>query len=156
MRCVLGQTVRMVPSQIALPDLGTPGWATAAAIGGGLVLLWVVLVVGLWWVRPDDLRLREALRLLPDLLRLLRRLAVDSSVPRGARVRLWLLLAYLASPVDVVPDFLPVIGYADDAILVALVLRSVTRRAGDEALERHWPGTPEGLAAVRALAGLRD
>ena len=77
-------------------------------------------------------------------------------MPRGARVRLWLLLAYLASPVDVVPDFLPVIGYADDAILVALVLRSVTRRAGDEALERHWPGTPEGLAAVRALAGLRD
>ena len=133
-----------------------PWWPLAASVGGGLVLLWLALVVALWFARPDDLRLREALRLLPDLVRLLRRLAVDSSVPRGTRVRLWLLLAYLASPIDVVPDFLPIIGYADDAILTAVVLRSVTRRAGAEAVERHWPGTPEGLAAVRALAGLRD
>ncbi|WP_241668393.1 YkvA family protein [Pedococcus bigeumensis] len=133
-----------------------PWWSLAAAVGGGLVLLWVTLVAALWVVRPDDLRLREALRLLPDVVRLLRRLAVDSAVPRGARVRLWLLLAYLASPIDVVPDFLPVIGYADDAILVAVVLRSVTRRAGAEALERHWPGTPQGLEAVRTLAGLHD
>jgi uncharacterized membrane protein YkvA (DUF1232 family) len=133
-----------------------PWWSLAASVGGSLVLLWVALVVALWVARPDDLRLREALRLLPDVVRLLRRLAVDSTVPRGARVRLWLLLAYLASPIDVVPDFLPIIGYADDAILVAAVLRSVTRRAGAEAVERHWPGTPEGLAAVRALAGLRD
>jgi uncharacterized membrane protein YkvA (DUF1232 family) len=139
-------------------DVNAPGpwWSLAAAVGGGLVLLWVTLVAALWLVRPDDLRLREALRLLPDVVRLLRRLALDSSVPRGARVRLWLLLAYLASPIDVVPDFLPVIGYADDAILVAVVLRSVTRRAGAGALERHWPGTPQGLEAVRALAGLRD
>ena len=131
-------------------------WSLAAAVGGGLVLLWVTLVAALWLVRPDELGLREALRLLPDVVRLLRRLAVDPTVPRGARVRLWLLLAYLASPIDVVPDFLPVIGYADDAILVAVVLRSVTRRAGPEALERHWPGSPQGLEAVRALAGLRD
>jgi uncharacterized membrane protein YkvA (DUF1232 family) len=136
---------------------GSPAWwSLAAAVGGGLVLLWVALVVALWMVRPDDLRLGAALRLLPDLVRLLQRLAVDPAVPRGARVRLWLLLAYLASPIDIVPDFLPVIGYADDAILVAVVLRSVSRRAGTEALERHWPGTPDGLAAVRALTGLRD
>lgn len=137
-------------------DVNAPGpwWSVAIAVGGGLVLLWVTLVVALWVLRPDDLRLREALRLLPDVVRLLRRLAVDSTVPRGVRVRLWLLLAYLASPIDVVPDFLPVIGYADDAILVAVVLRSVTRRAGAQALERHWPGSPQGLEAVRALAGL--
>jgi uncharacterized membrane protein YkvA (DUF1232 family) len=133
-----------------------PWWSLAAAVGGGLVLLWVALVVALWMVRPDDLRVGAALRLLPDIVRLLRRLAVDPAVPRGARVRLWLLLAYLASPIDIVPDFLPVIGYADDAILVAVVLRSVSRRAGTEALERHWPGSPDGLAAVRALTGLRD
>jgi uncharacterized membrane protein YkvA (DUF1232 family) len=139
-------------------DVFAPGpwWSVVVPVGGGLVLLWVTLVAALWLVRPDDLRLGEALRLLPDVVRLLRRLAVDSAVPRGARVRLWLLLAYLASPIDVVPDFLPVIGYADDAILVAVVLRSVTRRAGAGALERHWPGTPQGLEAVRALAGLRD
>ena len=46
-------------------------------------------------------------------------------------------------PVDLVPDFVPVLGYADDAIITALVLRSVVRRTGPEALTRHWPGTPD-------------
>lgn len=123
---------------------------------GGLVLLWSALVVALWIGRPDELRIRDALRLLPDLIRMLRRLAGDKNLPRGVRVRLWLLLAYLALPIDLVPDFIPVIGYADDAVIVALALRSVTRRAGPEALTMHWPGTPDGLAAVRRLAGLSD
>ena len=97
---------------------------------------------------------REALRLLPDVLRLLPRLAADRSLPRGVRVRLALLLAYLASPIDLVPDFIPVVGYADDAIIVAAVLRSVARRAGVQALERHWPGTRDGFAALCRLTGL--
>jgi uncharacterized membrane protein YkvA (DUF1232 family) len=99
---------------------------------------------------------REALRLLPDVLRLVRRLAADRSLPTSVRLRLWLLLGYLLSPVDLVPDVLPVVGYADDAVLVAWVLRSVVRRAGDAALARHWPGSPAGLAVVRRLAGLGD
>ncbi len=152
----MDETVRMHPPWIDAHGVGTAWLSLVGSVVGGLVLVWVVLVAILLAARPDDLRLREVLRLLPDLVRLLRRLAVDSSVPRGARVRLWLLLAYLASPIDIVPDFLPVIGYADDAILVAVVLRSVTRGAGAQALERHWPGTPEGLAVVRALTGLRD
>ena len=153
---VVDQTGRMHTPWVDANGAGTAWLSLAASLVGGLVLVWLVLVAVLLAARPDDLRLREVLRLLPDLVRLLRRLAMDSSIPRGARVRLWLLLAYLASPIDVVPDFLPVIGYADDAILVAVVLRSVTRRAGAQALEHHWPGTPEGLAAVRALTGLRD
>ncbi|MFI5693712.1 YkvA family protein [Kribbella sp. NPDC051586] len=59
-----------------------------------------------------------------------------------------------ALPFDLVPDFIPVIGYADDAVIVAFALRSVTRSAGPAALDRHWPGSSEGLAAVRRLAGL--
>jgi hypothetical protein len=55
------------------------------------------------------------MRLLPDLLRLLRRLATDRALPRGVRIRLALLMAYLAIPIDVIPDFIPVLGYADDA-----------------------------------------
>ena len=97
--------------------------------------------------------MKEALRLLPDLLILLRRLTADRSLPRGIRVRLVLLLVYLAAPIDLVPDFLPVIGYADDAVIVALVLRSVIRKAGPGPLERHWPGTPAGLALIQRLAG---
>jgi uncharacterized membrane protein YkvA (DUF1232 family) len=121
-----------------------------------LLLLWGALVVALWQTRPDELRLRDAMRLLPDLVRMLRRLAADDQLPRGVRVRLWLLVGYLALPIDLVPDVIPVIGYADDAVVVALVLRSVTRVAGPDALDRHWPGTPEGLRAVRRLAGLTD
>ena len=125
-----------------------------AAVVAGLVLVWVMLVVALWLARPGELTAREALRVLPDLVRLLRRMAGDRSLPRGVRVRLWLLLGYLLLPVDLVPDVIPVVGYADDVVVVALALRSVVRAAGPEALVRHWPGTPEGLAVVRRLAGL--
>ncbi|MEV4378430.1 YkvA family protein [Streptosporangium sp. NPDC049644] len=118
----------------------------------GLVLLWLALVTALAVARPRGNALGEALRLLPDLLRLIPRLARDGSLPRGVRVRLWLLLGYLAMPFDLVPDFVPVLGYADDAIVVALVLRSVVRHSGEAALTRHWPGTAEGLRAVRRLA----
>lgn len=132
-----------------------PDWAwTVVGVVGGVLLLWLALVAVLWATRPDELRLRELLRLLPDVVRLVRRLAGDRTLPRGVRVRLWLLLGYLALPFDLVPDVIPVLGWADDAIVVALVLRSVVRRAGPDALARHWPGSPEGLAALRRLARL--
>jgi uncharacterized membrane protein YkvA (DUF1232 family) len=124
------------------------------AVAGGLLLLWLLALAALALVRPRGNLLTEATRLLPDLLRLSSRLARDPALPRGVRIRLWLLLGYLAMPIDLVPDFIPVLGYADDAIVVAAVLRSVVRRAGADALTRHWPGTPDGLAAVGRLAGL--
>ena len=124
------------------------------AVAGGLVLLWLVLLAVLWRARPPELGAREAVRLLPDLVRLLRRLAADRSLPRGVRMRLWLLLGYLLSPIDLVPDVVPVLGYADDVVVVAWVLRSVVRRAGSGALARHWPGEAAGLAVVYRLAGL--
>ena len=88
------------------------------------------------------------------MVRLVRRLAADRSLPRGVRIRLWALLVYLLSPIDLVPDFVPVLGYADDVVVVAVALRSVVRRAGAEALDRHWPGQPAGLDVVRRLAGV--
>lgn len=131
-------------------------WDAVIAVIGGIVLVYAVLLVllALYARRhPETVGMREALRLLPDLLTLLRRLTADRSLPRGIRVRLALLLAYLLMPIDLVPDFLPVIGYADDVIIVALVLRSVIRRAGNEPLERHWPGSPPGLVLIQRLAG---
>ncbi|MGW0883089.1 YkvA family protein [Streptomyces sp. NPDC002671] len=89
----------------------------------------------------------------PDLLRLVSRLARDKALPRRTRWLLWILAGYLALPIDLVPDFIPVLGYADDAIAVALVLRTVIRQSGTDALARHWPGTPDGLNAVCRLAG---
>ena len=131
-------------------------WHTAVAILAGLLLIYATLVLLLWrYARrhPDSLTMREALRLLPDLLRLIRRLAADPAVPTGVRVQLGLVIVYLASPIDLVPDFIPVLGYADDAIIIALVLRSVTKSAGPDALQRHWPGTPDGLQLIQRLAG---
>jgi uncharacterized membrane protein YkvA (DUF1232 family) len=126
-------------------------WLIPMSVIAGVVLIWAALIVALWFVKPDDVGVRDAMRLLPDLLRLLKRLASDPTMPRGIRVRLALLLGYLALPIDLIPDFIPVLGYADDAIIVAFVLRSVARRAGPEALAKHWPGTPEGLVAVRRI-----
>jgi len=125
-------------------------------LGVALVATWLALVVALLVVRPRGSMLREALRILPDLVRLLKNLATDRSLPRGVRVRLWLLMAYLALPIDLVPDFIPVLGYADDAIVVVAVLRAVVRRVGLEPLRERWPGTPDGFAALCRAAGLPD
>ena len=134
-------------------------WETVAGIVAGLLLAYAVLLVLLWiYARrhPETVTMKDALRLLPDLLRLVRRLAADRTLPAGVRVRLVLLLGYLLLPIDLVPDFIPVIGYADDAVIVALVLRSVLKRAGPGALERHWPGSPAGLEIIlRAAAPVR-
>jgi uncharacterized membrane protein YkvA (DUF1232 family) len=125
------------------------------SVGIALAVTYLALLGALLVSRPKGHLLGEALRLLPDLLRLLRRLAGDARVPRAARVRLWLLLGYLAIPIDLVPDFVPVLGYADDAIIVSLVLRSVARHAGAPVVRRHWPGTDDGLAALGRLTGLQ-
>lgn len=132
-------------------------WQLAAEVLAGLVLVWLAMIVALFVVgrREDDpTSFTDVLRLIPDVVRLLRRLAADPTLPRGVRFRLALLVGYLAFPLDLVPDFIPVVGYADDAVIVALALRSVTRAAGPEALDRHWPGTPEGLRALRRLSGI--
>lgn len=133
------------------------GWQQLLEILTGVVAVYLALLLGLWvYARrhPETIGMKDALRLLPDLLRVIRRLAADKTVSPGVRVKLILLLAYLLSPLDLVPDFLPDIGYADDAIIVAVVLRSVIRSAGPAPLRRHWPGTPAGLLIIERLAGV--
>jgi uncharacterized membrane protein YkvA (DUF1232 family) len=129
-------------------------WSVLIGLGVGLVVVWVVLIGVLVLVRPRGQLLYEAVRLLPDVLRLVRRLARDEDLPRGVRVRVWLLLGYLVLPIDLVPDFIPVLGHADDAIVVVAVLRGVVRRAGLAAVRRHWPGTDDGFAALCRLTGI--
>lgn len=123
-------------------------------LGLGLLIAWIALAIVLLVRRPEEGTAREALRVLPDTIGLLRRITADRAVDRGVRIRLGLLLAYLLFPVDVVPDFLPVIGYADDVVIVGIALRSVIRRAGPQTLRRHWRGTEQGLLALWAVAGL--
>jgi uncharacterized membrane protein YkvA (DUF1232 family) len=133
---------------------GSFWWDLAIGVGSALVLAWLALVITLVIARPRGGLLREAMRILPDALRLIRRLAADKTLPVGIRVRLVLLLVYLAIPFDPIPDFIPVLGYADDAIIVVAVLRSVVRRAGLDAVRAHWPGSDDGFIALTRLAGL--
>lgn len=119
-----------------------------------LASTWLILVLALVIWRPRGIDLREAKRFGGDLLRLLRSLAADDSLPRSVRRRLALVIGYLALPFDLIPDFIPVLGYADDVIVVALMLRSVVRQAGPTALAHHWKGSPAGLGVLNRLAGL--
>jgi uncharacterized membrane protein YkvA (DUF1232 family) len=129
-------------------------WQTLISVAAALLLVWIVLLIALLIAKPDKAQLKEALRLLPDLLRLLRRLAADRTLPRGVRIRLGLLMAYLAIPFDLIPDFIPVLGYADDAIIITVVLRSTVRSAGLDAVRKHLPGTDDGFSALSRLTGL--
>lgn len=83
---------------------------------------------------------RAAMRLIPDVVRLVTRLARDATVPRRTRWPLLALLGYLLLPFDLVPDFIPVLGIADRAIIVALGLRFTIRTAGIDAIRDHWRG----------------
>jgi uncharacterized membrane protein YkvA (DUF1232 family) len=130
------------------------GLRTIIGIAIALLATWLLLVVALLAARPRGAFPNEAMRLLPDTLRMLKDLASDRDVTVGVRIRVWLLFAYLAMPFDLIPDFIPVLGYADDVIVAVLVLRSIIRRAGPDAIRRHWPGTQDGLGALGRAAKL--
>lgn len=125
---------------------------TALVILIGLV--WLGLIFTLIILRPSRDTLREGKSLLPSVIRLIRKLSRDRTVGRGVRIRLFLLLAYLASPIDLIPDFLPVIGWADDVIVLGLVLRSIIKRAGSDAVFANWDGTNSNFAKVLRLCRL--
>ena len=128
-------------------------WGVLIGIGAGLAGLWLVAIAMLWLVRPRDASLRELVRIVPDVLRLVRGLLADGRVPLGVRLALVGLLVWLISPIDLVPEFIPVLGPIDDAVVAVLVLRYVRRRIGNAELRRRWPGTAEGFELMRRVLG---
>jgi uncharacterized membrane protein YkvA (DUF1232 family) len=125
-------------------------------VGASLVMAvgWLLLVGFLWLHRPSRDLAAIGLRLIPDLVRLVRALLADSSTPRSARLALAGLLVYLLSPLDLIPDFVPVIGAVDDLIVAAVVLRWVGRRVGLDDLRSRWTGDPAGFEILRRLLGI--
>jgi uncharacterized membrane protein YkvA (DUF1232 family) len=95
---------------------------------------------------------RDVARFIPDCIVLFKRLLSDRRVPRRAKVVLALLVPYLALPFDLVPDFIPIAGQLDDAILVAAAIAYVARTAGRDLIEELWPGSERGLRVILALA----
>ena len=121
----------------------------------GLVVAWLALLAVLWLIRPRGVGARELARLVPDILRLVRDLVTDRSTPRGIRVALVILLVWLISPIDLVPEFIPVLGPLDDVIVAVVILRYVRRRLGDEELRRRWRGTDDGFRTLTTVVGGR-
>lgn len=115
-----------------------------------LLVAWFALIALLLIFKPAHAR--ELARMIPDCLRLAGRIARDPPTSRSTRIILGACALYLAFPIDIVPDFLPVVGQLDDVVVVALVMRLVVRRAGRERVSELWPGTEAGLRAVLRLA----
>ena len=129
-------------------------WLLIAAAAS--VCVYAFLVAGLFLIGRRGAAVALA-RFIPDCLVLLRRLLADERVPRRRKLVLVALVAYLSMPIDLVPDFFPVVGQLDDVIVAALALRYALRSGGPDLLREHWPGPAGSLSAVLRLAyGWRD
>ena len=116
------------------------------------VAVWLAAIVALYaFGKPRAAH--ELVALLPNLLRLFRGLIKDPRVPRRAKVLLAFGALWLASPIDLLPEFLPVIGPLDDAIVAAVVLRYLVKHSGRQVILDHWEGQPETIDAVLRLFG---
>jgi uncharacterized membrane protein YkvA (DUF1232 family) len=124
------------------------------SIVGVFVLAWVILVAIVWLHRPARALAGPALRMIPDVVRLTRALLADRATPRRVKVALAGLLAYLVSPIDLIPDFIPILGSMDDLVVAALVLRWAGRRVGLEQIRAHWSGSDAGFDLLARLLGV--
>jgi uncharacterized membrane protein YkvA (DUF1232 family) len=122
-------------------------------LGAALVVVYLAVIAALVLTGRRE-QARAVAGFVPDCAVLFGRLARDPAIPRHRRLALVALAGYLASPIDLVPDFLPVAGQADDAVLVVLALRWLARGAGPALLERHWPGPEGSLAVLLRFAGV--
>jgi uncharacterized membrane protein YkvA (DUF1232 family) len=124
----------------------------------GVALTALVYALFVAWLAVSGRResVRAVAGLVPDFVVLFRRLLGDRRVPRRSKLLLVAVIPYLAMPFDLVPDFIPVAGYLDDAVIVAFVLRWVLRGTGPELIREHWPGPETSLGMVLRLAGARS
>jgi uncharacterized membrane protein YkvA (DUF1232 family) len=118
-----------------------------------LITLWALTLILFWILRPKDVGVRDVVRVVPDLLRLLRSLVADGATPADVRAVLVLLLAWIVSPIDLIPEFIPVLGPLDDIVVAIVALRYVRRRVGVDELRARWTGSDEGFALLLRAVG---
>jgi uncharacterized membrane protein YkvA (DUF1232 family) len=126
--------------------------STLLFVAACVLVVYAVLVVAAI-VTGRRRHLRDVARFVPDCVVLVRRLLRDARVPRRHKLLLGALVGYLALPIDIVPDFIPVAGHIDDVLVVVLALRVVMRASGGELLREHWPGPESSLAFVLRFVG---
>ena len=127
------------------------GWIAGVAVG--LVAAWLLLLAVFWLLRPRDVPVREVVRVIPDVLRLLRALVTDGAVPLDVRFVLVGLVAWILSPIDLIPEFIPGLGPLDDVIVAIVALRYVRRRIGIEGIGARWAGSDDGLRLLVRVIG---
>lgn len=118
-----------------------------------LAVVWALLLVVFWVLRPKDVSVREVLGVVPDVLRLLRSVIADGSAPLDVRLVGLGLLAWIVSPIDLIPEFIPVLGPLDDILVAVVAMRYVRRRVGVEDLHRRWAGTEAGFGLLLRVIG---
>ena len=128
-------------------------WRLFLGAVGSLLAVWALLIAVLWVLRPRELRLGDVVRIVPDLLRLVRDLIADGSAPLVVRAALVGLLAWLINPIDLIPEFIPVLGPLDDVVVAVLVLRYVRRRIGEDAMRARWRGSAESFELLGSIIG---
>jgi uncharacterized membrane protein YkvA (DUF1232 family) len=122
---------------------------------GVVALLYAIVVLALL-VAGRKSAAREVAMLLPNLAILFKGLIQDPRVPRGSKVLLLIGTAWIASPIDLIPEFIPFLGPLDDAVVAALILRRLVKTAGREVVEEHWRGDPATIARLLRVAGSRE
>jgi uncharacterized membrane protein YkvA (DUF1232 family) len=121
----------------------------------GIAVLWAVVLVLFWFLRPKGVSVREVVRIVPDVVRMLRDIVRDPASPLDVRLVLIGLLAWIVSPIDLIPEFIPVLGPMDDAVVAVVALRYVRRRVGVAAMRARWPGSDDGFALLGRVVGFR-
>ena len=127
------------------------GWI--AGVVAALLAVWAILLLLFWLLRPKDVPVREVVRVIPDVLRLLRALVTDGGVPLDARIVLVGLIAWILSPIDLIPEFIPGLGPLDDVIVAIVALRYVRRRIGIDGIRVRWTGSDDGLRLLVRVIG---
>jgi uncharacterized membrane protein YkvA (DUF1232 family) len=127
--------------------------AVVIAIVVSLMVVWGLLLVVLWLLRPRGVPVRELLGVIPDLIRLTRSLISDGDIPLDVRLVAATAVVWVISPIDLVPEFLPLIGWLDEIVVIILALRYVRRRLGVPALHARWTGSEEGFSILCTVMG---
>lgn len=140
---------------VAVRSLGPVQWWTWLLVALGVMVVAYAAFLAWLIARGHRQSARTFATFIPDCVVLVSRLAREPRVPRRRKLLLLGLVAYLSLPLDVVPDFIPIAGQLDDAIIVALVLRSFVRAGGEPLLRELWPGPQQSLGVVLRLAQSR-
>jgi uncharacterized membrane protein YkvA (DUF1232 family) len=126
---------------------------TLTSVVVALMAFWIAMLVVFWLLRPKGVPVRELVRVIPDVLRLIRSVIGDPAAPLDVRAVLVGVLVWIISPIDLIPEFIPVLGPLDDVVVAVVAMRYVRRRLGLPALRDRWQGSADGFELLTRVIG---